>query len=212
MTTQSHKERYICKAEEYREPNQPKDTWSYALCKVYEVNPETGVETYLGEYLRNYRALYDTFVPFEQDGKHYALISRKYVGTAVMELPSCKIIAEEEYTSHGFCPTGFYVPEFYGHGTKPLHEEVKGKFGFVCGCVWADDSSWKIQFLDLRDITKGIIRRDDRFGYVELIDDLKLEDSIEVDYVDPEDFEIDIYIKIVKRWCGKINKDENDNA
>jgi hypothetical protein len=34
--------------------------------------------------------------------------------------------------------------------------------------IWGDDSSWKLQYLDLSQIRQGIIHRDDRFGYVEL--------------------------------------------
>ncbi len=50
-------------------------------------------------------------------------------------------------------------------------EWPSGEFGFVWGCVWGDDSSWKIQHLDLTGIQSGVIRRDDRFGYVELSTD-----------------------------------------
>jgi hypothetical protein len=35
--------------------------------------------------------------------------------------------------------------------------------------VWGDDDSWKVQFLDLTDVRSGVIRRDERFGYVELV-------------------------------------------
>jgi hypothetical protein len=40
--------------------------------------------------------------------------------------------------------------------------------------VWGDDSSWKIQYLDLSSIREGVIRRDDRFGYLKLATDPKL--------------------------------------
>lgn len=43
-----------------------------------------------------------------------------------------------------------------------------GDFGFVWGCYWGDDSSWKVQYLDLSRIEEGMISRDERFGYVEL--------------------------------------------
>lgn len=36
------------------------------------------------------------------------------------------------------------------------------------GCYWGDDTSWKVQYLDLSRVQQGIISRDDRFGYVEL--------------------------------------------
>jgi len=50
-----------------------------------------------------------------------------------------------------------------------------GDFGFVWGYVWGDDSSWKVQHLDLSAIQDGVIRRDDRFGYLKLATDPKLE-------------------------------------
>ncbi len=51
-------------------------------------------------------------------------------------------------------------------------------FGFVAGCVWADDSSWKIQRLDLKNIAKGIVINEAKFGYIELPDDMNLKDAI----------------------------------
>lgn len=54
------------------------------------------------------------------------------------------------------------------------------KFGFVAGCVWGDDSSWKLQFIDLSKADQGIIVRDDRFGYFELPSGVRLADAIEV--------------------------------
>ncbi len=57
------------------------------------------------------------------------------------------------------------------------------KWGFVAGCVWGDDSSWKIQFLDLSKISEGVLTRDDRFDYIELPPRVSLEDAIHIDYV-----------------------------
>jgi hypothetical protein len=50
----------------------------------------------------------------------------------------------------------------------------RGDFGFVWGCVWGDDSSWKVQYLDLSRIQEGLLKRDDRFGYVKLATHPKL--------------------------------------
>lgn len=36
------------------------------------------------------------------------------------------------------------------------------------GLSLGDDTSWKVQHLDLRNVREGIIKRDDRFGYVKL--------------------------------------------
>lgn len=68
-------------------------------------------------------------------------------------------------------------------------------FGFVAGCVWGDDSSWKIQYLDLSQVHKGIIKRDDRFGYIELPDGLTLEQAISADLYSADYPYIDIAIK-----------------
>ena len=34
--------------------------------------------------------------------------------------------------------------------------------------MWGDDSSWKVQYLDLSTVQQGQLARDDRFGYVKL--------------------------------------------
>ena len=128
----------------------------------------------IGEYERNYHAYAEaTFCPFEQDGKFYALYSKDYVATRVMELPSCKDICGDELHSSGFCPTSYYVPK-----------ESNGKFGFVSGCVWGDDSSWKIQYLDLSKINEGKFTNDSRFGYLQLPDNLSLEQAVDAEYCD----------------------------
>jgi hypothetical protein len=41
------------------------------------------------------------------------------------------------------------------------------RFGFRCGCVWGDDSSWKLQLLDLSRVKDGIVEEID-IGYIEL--------------------------------------------
>ncbi len=54
--------------------------------------------------------------------------------------------------------------------TRALTPLTYYPFGFVAGCIWGDDSTWKIQYLDLSEVERGIIKRDDRFGYIELPD------------------------------------------
>jgi hypothetical protein len=53
--------------------------------------------------------------------------------------------------------------------------------GFVAGCVWGDDNSWKLQVIDLTRAAEGIIVRSERFGYLELVDGLKLADAVRLD-------------------------------
>ena len=54
--------------------------------------------------------------------------------------------------------------------------------GFVAGCVWGDDSSWKIQYLDLSKADEGILKRDERFGYIELPHKMTLQEAIDTEY------------------------------
>ncbi len=52
--------------------------------------------------------------------------------------------------------------------------------GFVSGCVWGDDSSWKTQYLDLSRVEDGFIRREERFGYIELPRSIPLRNAIHI--------------------------------
>lgn len=53
--------------------------------------------------------------------------------------------------------------------------------GFVAGCVWGDDSTWKLEVIDLSRAAEGIITRSDRFGHVQLAHGISLADSIRLD-------------------------------
>lgn len=86
----------------------------------------------------------------------------------------------------------------------PLGPLTYHPFGFVAGCVWGDDSSWKLQYLDLSRAAEGILARDDRFGYIALPDALTLEQAVDmVDYqcdLDDEDYSNRVGITIVQRF------------
>jgi hypothetical protein len=158
----------------------PSGTWTKVHVEVLD-----GDEV-VADYDRNYSML-QTFEPFRQGDRDFALISLHYTATSVLNLQTGEVIAAEPPASGGFCPVGFYVPDWWDlhDGTKqfagslswrPLdHEWPTGDFGFVWGCVWGDDSSWKVQYLDLSRIQDGVISRDDRFGYLRLATDPKLE-------------------------------------
>jgi hypothetical protein len=70
----------------------------------------------------------------------------------------------------------------------PVSPVLYYPFGFVAGCIWGDDSSWKIQYLDLSEIEKGVIKREERFGYIAMPDELTLKQAISMaDYqYDPD--------------------------
>lgn len=157
----------------------PEGTWT----KVHvEVLDDFRV---VAEYDRNYRML-QTFEPFRQGARTFALISTHYTATSVLDLDTGEVIAAEEPAASGFCPVGFYVPDWWDlHDGRQLpgsmhwrpddHEWPVGDFGFVWGCIWGDDSSWKVQYLDLSRIQDGVLVRDERFGYVKLATDPRLE-------------------------------------
>jgi hypothetical protein len=121
-----------------------------------------------------------TFEPIRQGDRDYALISPHYTATSIMDLVSGRIVAGEEPSPGGFCPVGFYVPEWWDihedteqRGTLPGskawssdYEWPTGNFGFVWGCIWGDDSSWKVQYLDLSRVQEGVLTREERFGFV----------------------------------------------
>lgn len=64
--------------------------------------------------------------------------------------------------------------------TRPITPLLYYPFGFVGGCVWADESSWKVQYLDLSRADEGILVREERFGYIELPEGIRLKDAIDM--------------------------------
>lgn len=201
--------------------------WQGLRVGIYLVSPES--EEQIGEYTRNYGSFYRTFYPFKKGEKDYALYSPHYTVTRVMELPSCKDIGGEEPHTGGFCPVDFFVPSYilkehkFPDGSiavspknEPDEETMRDSthsrvisprlyypFGFVAGCVWGDDSSWKIEYLDLSAVEKGEIRRDARFGYIEMPDGISLKQAIDLvdyGYDDSEPYSYTALIAIRKRF------------
>jgi len=185
----------------------------------------------IGSYVRNYHNLSKTFFPFEHKGKWYALFSREYTRTEIMVLPTCEIIGSEPpVKGEGFCPVEFYVPNYiqvkFADGTgkrewcyDPLIDVDKWKLdpakgneyefhyfdvGFVAGCIWGDDWSWKVQHLDLSQIEKGVITRSEKFGYVSLGRNCSLENSVDMIMFDPNAYRILLAIS----KCYYVNPDE----
>jgi hypothetical protein len=158
-------------------PNRP-GTLDSTIVEVFRRRGARGEPEKVCEYERNY-SLLQTFEPFRQGGREFALISRDYTRTAVLDLDTGQVVAEEaDASGAGFCPVGFYVPDWWDVNDSSIipgseywnsdREWPTGDFGFVWGCVWGDDSSWKVQYLDLSRVREGVIRREERFGYVEL--------------------------------------------
>ena len=73
----------------------------------------------------------------------------------------------------------------------------------MAGCVWADDHSWKVEYLDLSAVDKGEIRRDARFGYIEMPHGISLKQAIDLrdyGYDDSEPYSYTALIAIRKRF------------
>lgn len=158
-------ERFTIKTEKIPQGKNDKGIayWDHLKVSIFD-NGE-----FIGSYVRNYSSMGKTFFPFEQNGKWYALYSKDYTATRVMKLPECTDICGEEQNAFGFCPYEFYVPK-----------ESEGNFGFVTGCIWGDDSSWKLEFLDLSQIKDGILKREAKFGYLETLDFFDLKDCLDI--------------------------------
>lgn len=149
----------------------------------------------IGEYIRNYSNYgFETFYPFQVDNEWYALYSADYTATRVMKLYADRIEdwCGEESDSRGFCPTEFYVPRYITSANTPdyniiyvdcdlTREEFQAEianpefvkleycnFGFLCGCVWGDDTSWKLRYIDLSQIPDKVLSITEKFGYWEL--------------------------------------------
>lgn len=159
-----------------------KGYWSYRDCTVKDEQTQEIVARWTYRY-----SMRPPFEPFRQGDRFYALMATDYTRTSVIDLHTGEIIATEapEYydeaktkTGAGFCPVGFYAPDWWDihdgsikPGTRFWNKDMEkpdGTYAFVWGCYWGDDSSWKVQYLDLSKISEGKVLRDDRFGYVEL--------------------------------------------
>ena len=150
-------EKYYIKTKQVE--NKP-GQWNSLVCEIFNSKDEK-----LGEYIRYYHSFAtDTFHPFQVNGKDYALYSSDYETISLMSLPDCKPIELKpecvKQLAH-FCPVEIYVPRFrtsekYRYQAR-FDEEYDGysTLAFVSGCVWGDDSSWKLNLLDLSNVEEG---------------------------------------------------------
>jgi len=121
----------------------------------------------------------------------------------------------EENNANGFCPVEFYIPRYvitkqsFRHGDEINEYESVAvdcdckdedflqeldepgavdnycNFGFLCGCVWGDDSDWKIRYIDLSKIEEKVLSITEKFGYWRMPDDLSLRECIRMDAWEP---------------------------
>ncbi len=97
----------------------------------------------------------------------------------------------------------------------PVSPLLYHPFGFVAGCIWGDDSSWKIQYIDLSSAESGILKRDARFGYIALPDSMALKQAVDIgDYHcdSHEEWAHHITIAIQKRFDLRTGKSVDELA
>lgn len=60
-------------------------------------------------------------------------------------------------------------------------------FGFLCGCRWGDDSTWKIRYVNLAQIPNKNLNIIDKFGYWEMPSQLSLRECVDMSGWTPDD-------------------------
>ena len=113
----------------------------------------------------------------------FEMISEYRAGHKVEPYPSKYRVDEPDESS-------LKEPTEYSGNDKHASRRLTGRlyypFGFIPGCIWGDDTSWKVELLDLSRAHEGILVREQRFGYIELPSELKLKQAIRITG-DPDD-------------------------
>lgn len=91
--------------------------------------------------------------------------------------PECEFVTKQGNRSCNACKDKWEEH----HKTHQVWHFPDRAHGFVAGCVWGDDSSWKIQYLDLTRADEGIIKREERFGYIEMAGALNLDKAVRLE-------------------------------
>jgi hypothetical protein len=120
-------------------------------------------------------------------GSRMTEASSKSKGRQKLEYPDGKPIRAYTGVMEKIGPN-YPEREKYKSVWGPERDDFKSGFvilppshAFVAGCYWGDDGSWKIQYIDVSRIDEGIIKREERFGYIELPTNLSLKKAIVVD-------------------------------
>lgn len=59
-------------------------------------------------------------------------------------------------------------------------------FAFISGCLWGDDTSWKLRYIDFSLIDKKVLVIGEKFGYFELPNNLTLRQCIDMSNWEPD--------------------------
>ena len=83
-------------------------------------------------------------------------------------------LSKDRYQREYLCPTS----EIDNRAPENYYDEI----AFVSGCVWGDDSSWKIEIRDISRAHEGIIKNIEDWGYYEQAFGLDLKQCIRIYY------------------------------
>lgn len=170
----------------------------YTATRVMEITPGEGIKDLGGEKRETWGFCpVEFYVPevtgyefewhscFQRFGAHEDYTFRRKVTWEEFKqsLPAGSVVIESDEprdrkSSFRYFEGDTEIPE----PTKTARIIYPCNVGFVAGCVWGDDSSWKIQYIDLSQAEQGIIKRDEsKLGYVELPNKIHLADAIDAD-------------------------------
>lgn len=76
---------------------------------------------------------------------------------------------------------------FVADWDKPEFVETQFcNFAFLCGCVWGDDSSWKLRYIELAGVPNKELLITEKFGYWELPTQMNLRQCINMSSWEPD--------------------------
>ena len=65
------------------------------------------------------------------------------------------------------------VQEFWDDVQKEKGTVTWSNWALMSGCVWGDDTSWKLRYIDLSEIPNKVLKITERFGYWELPQEIR---------------------------------------
>lgn len=185
-------------------------TWRTIDCQL--IHRDTGYTVHSWTYMYSSEsAVWNTVHPFEHQGRWYVTYSSAYTRLSVFNITDQYEAWTDEGGAGGFCPVAVAIP--WKHtDVRPEHErshnltmwswlprigdQYEGDasfrasaadFGFYSGCIWGDDSSWKLRYLDFSRLSEGIVVASDAFGYIPLPTSMTIQDCVELDYVEEDE-------------------------
>jgi hypothetical protein len=110
-----------------------------------------------------------------------------YIPTYIQSKDSYIIKEEKTEYDNYFVDCDYSNEEFEIEFNSPNFISLNNcNFGFLCGCIWGDDTSWKLRHIDLLKVPGKILEITDKFGYCQLPSDLTLKQCIHMNSWEPD--------------------------